>query len=107
MRFSTVATILLALIVGRCAIAKELSELKVLYIGSERTDQFMPFLKRHVAQAESRERKGFNPADAAAFDVVVLDWPQVVTEISNHQLGSCIGQRDAWKKPTVLIGSAG
>ena len=56
--------------------ARELKDLKVLYIGSERAGEFVPFLKKYVAQIDARKRSGFNAADAAAFDVVLLDWPQ-------------------------------
>ena len=49
--------------------AKELKDIKVLYIGSERTGEFVPFLKKHVAEVESRKRSGFNVADAEDFPI--------------------------------------
>jgi len=87
--------------------AKELKELKVLYVGSERPEQFLPFLKQHVAQVQSRNRSGFVPADAAAFDVVLLDWPQSGEISEMRKLKSPLGRREDWNKPTVLLGSAG
>src|SRR3954470_3881462 len=86
---------------------KELKELKVLYIGSERPEQFLPFLEKHVAQVESRKRSAFVPADAAAFDVVLLDWPQGEETREMRKLKSPLGRREEWSKPTVLLGSAG
>jgi hypothetical protein len=87
--------------------ARDLKDLKVLYVGSERTEQFVPFLKRYVAQVESRERTGFKPSEAAAFDVVLLDWPQSGGLDELKKLKSPLGKRDEWAKPTVLLGSAG
>ena len=87
--------------------AKELRDIKVLYIGSERTGEFVPFLKKHVAEVESRKRFGFNAADAEGFDVVLLDWPQGEETREMRKLRSPLGSREEWKKPTVLLGSAG
>src|SRR5439155_23218335 len=81
--------------------AGELKDLKVLYIGSERTGEFVPFLKKHVAQVETRKRTGFNAADAAAYDVVLLDWPQGEETREMRKLRSPLGSREEWKKPTV------
>jgi hypothetical protein len=87
--------------------AKELSELKVLYIGSERTAAYVAFLKKNVGQVESKNRKDFKPADAAPFDVVLLDWPQGEETREMRKLKSPLGDREEWNKPTVLLGSAG
>jgi len=46
-------------------------------------------------------------ADAQAFDVVLLDWPQGEETREMRKLTSPLGQRDGWNKPTVLLGSAG
>jgi len=86
--------------------AKDLSELKILYVGHERTDELVAFLKPNVAAVESRDRATFNPADAAAFDVVVLDWPQT-GQANFPPKKSPLGERGQWTKPTVLLGSAG
>jgi len=85
--------------------AKELKELKVLYVGEERSDQFVPFLSQAVGKLEARVRTGFNPAAAAGFDVVVLDWPQGREDL--QQIRSPLGSRETWTRPTVLLGSAG
>jgi hypothetical protein len=87
--------------------AKPLSELEVLYVGSERSEQFTRFLNGKVAQIETRERRGFNPGDAEPFDVILLDWPQGEETREMRKLTSPLGRRDAWHKPTVLLGSAG
>lgn len=71
--------------------AKGLKDLKVLYVGSERTEQFAPFLRKDVAQVESRSRHGFQPAGAAGFDVVLLDWPQGPETREMRKLRSPLG----------------
>lgn len=87
--------------------AKALADMKVLYVGRERADQFVPFLKENVAQVEAADRGGFKAADATDFDVVLLDWPQGGESSDLKKLASPLGARDAWSKPTVLLGSAG
>lgn len=89
------------------ASAKDLSELKLLYVGSERTGDFVAFLKSKVAQIESRPRAAFKVTDATPFDVVLLDWPQGDETREMRSLVSPLGRRDDWAKPTVLVGSAG
>src|SRR5207244_598768 len=76
--------------------ARELKDLKVLYIGSERTDQFVPFLKKHVAQVDTSKRSSFNAADAEGFDVVLLDWPQGEETREMRKLRSPLGSREEW-----------
>jgi hypothetical protein len=101
--------VLICAVLGALSLAarsKELSELKVLYVG-ERTTEFVAFLKHNVAEVQSRDRHGFNPADAAPFDVVLLDWPQGEETREMRKLTSPLGARDAWNRPTVLLGSAG
>ncbi len=91
--------------------AKELAELKVLYVGNRRAEEYVELLRGKVAQAESKERKQFAPADADSFDVVMLDWPQGEIDwngrVDLDRLGSPLGAREKWNKPTVLLGSAG
>ena len=106
-RFLMLASALLAAATSSSTWSKELSQLKVLYVGSERTTEFVAFLKHNVAQVESRPRAQFNPADAAPFDVVLLDWPQGPENRDMANLKSPIGPRASWTRPTVLLGSAG
>ena len=87
--------------------SKELSQMKVLYVGSGRGAEFVAFLKHNVGQVESRGRGPFNPAEAAPFDVVLLDWPQGPETQDMAKLRSPLGERNSWNKPTVLLGSAG
>jgi hypothetical protein len=86
---------------------KDLKDLKLLYVGAERTEEFVPFLKKYVAQVDTRNRHGFKPSDAAAFDVVLLDWPQGMETRDMTKLRSPLGKRELWTRPTVLLGSAG
>lgn len=90
--------------------AKELKELKVLYIGeagSPRSAAFNDFLKLKVGQVEIAARWLFKPDQAADFDVVLLDWPQSDRGDSANSKRSPLGDRQHWTKPTVLLGSAG
>jgi hypothetical protein len=87
--------------------AEELRDLKVLYVGSERASVYVSFLSGKVARIEARSRRDFQPRDAAAFDVVLLDWPQGEETREMRKLKSPLGRRDEWEKPTVLLGSAG
>lgn len=88
-----------------------LDQLKVLYIGdvdSSRATHFQGFLKHNVGRIEVASREGFKPAQAEEFDVVLLDWPQSdSTREDWKSRRSPLGARDAWTKPTVLLGSAG
>ena len=85
----------------------ELRELKVLYVGSERASAYVGFLSGKVAKFEAKSREAFEVRDAAAFDVVLLDWPQGEETREMRKLKSPLGARDEWEKPTVLLGSAG
>lgn len=96
-----------AALVQANAHAKDLSELKLLYIGSERTGEFVTFLKSKVAQMETRPRADFKVTDANGFDVVLLDWPQTGKREDFPPKASPLGVREGWTKPTVLLGSAG
>jgi hypothetical protein len=98
---------LLAMLLIQSSPAKELSELKVLYVGTERTSDFVDFLKAKVAKIEARPRAGFKASDAEPFDVVLLDWPQGEETREMRKLTSPLGARESWTKPAVLLGSAG
>lgn len=100
-------TLLAAASIQSTATAKELAEMKVLYVGSERTADFVEFLKPKVAKVETQKRAGFKAADAQRFDVVLLDWPQTGNREDFPPKASPFGARAAWRKPTVLLGSAG
>jgi hypothetical protein len=90
--------------------AVELGKLKVLYVGnarSARAADFKAFLGTNVARVEVAGRAGFDPAMAGAFDVVLLDWSQSDSRGAFPPTTSPLGERAAWTKPTVLLGSAG
>jgi hypothetical protein len=103
--FLTIPVLAMALI--QTSPAKELSDLKVLYVGTERTADFVGFLKSKVAKIEARPRAGFKASDAEPFDVVLLDWPQGEETREMRKLTSPFGARENWTKPAVLLGSAG
>jgi hypothetical protein len=86
--------------------AEALLPLRVLYIG-HRAGEFTPLLKAHFTNVASIAREQFKPAQAEAFDVVLLDWPQSQVMRRAWLDGSPLGKREEWKKPTVLLGSAG
>src|SRR4051812_27229288 len=83
--------------------ARELSELKVLYVGNERTADYGNFLKSKVDEFAAKSRSEFKPSDAGAFDVVMLDWPQSPETREMRKLTSPLGAREAWNRPTVLL----
>jgi hypothetical protein len=101
---------LLAVLLAQLCPAAELRDLKVLYVGnarSARAADFKAFLSTNVARVEVAGRAGFDPAMAGAFDVVLLDWSQSDSRGAFPPTTSPLGERAAWTKPTVLLGSAG
>ena len=106
-RASVLAAALLILARGMNLLAADAAlPQRVLYIGHRGAD-FEPLLKRNFSQAQIVSRDELKPAAANGFDVVLLDWPQS-EEARSERLGkSPLGTREAWGKPTVLLGSAG
>jgi hypothetical protein len=88
-----------------------LDQLKVMYVGdpdTPRATHFAGFLKHNVGRIEVTARDKFKPSQADEFDVVLLDWPQSDSARDDRKTArSPLGNRDAWSKPTVLLGSAG
>jgi|SRR5208282_2895526 len=102
--------IILGLLLAPLCPAVELRDLRVLYVGntnSARAADFAAFLSTNVAHVEIAARNGFDPAKAAPFDVVLLDWSQSDSRGQFPPQKSPLGERNAWTKPTVLLGSAG
>ena len=88
--------------------AGDLAQLRVLYVGSERADEYVEFLQGFVSHVEAVRRDEFRPEDGDAFDVVLLDWPQSPeARDEREEKYSPLGGRDDWGRPTVLLGSAG
>src|SRR5258707_151095 len=82
-------------------------DLSVLYVGNASTPRakaYADFLGQHFRKVETAERQRFDPKRAEPFDVVVLDWSQ---QDRPAKPTSPFGSKDAWNKPTVLLGSAG
>ena len=103
-------TFILAMLLIQLSPAAELRDLKVLYVDnatSVRAADFKAFLGTNVARVAVAARVGFDPALANQFDVVLLDWPQSESRGEFPPRKSPLGGRDAWVKPTVLLGSAG
>jgi hypothetical protein len=100
--------LLVALLVSSSAMlaAETVLPLRVLYIG-HRAGEFAPWLQAHFAKVETVALNQFQPPQANAFDVVLLDWPQSGAMRAAWLDGSPLGRREDWKKPTVLLGSAG
>lgn len=90
--------------------AADLDRLKLLYVGdseSARAQEFTGFLEMNVGSVEFASRENFQPQRAKGFDVVLLDWPQSSEARLERGMGSPLGTRSTWNKPTVLLGSAG
>ncbi len=109
MKSNSRSSILLALFLGSVPTqAKNLEELRVLYVGqpeSKRAQEFQEFLQPNLAALSLTHRETFQPREAEAYDVVLLDWPQQgdLKDPKGHPLGD----RADWNRPTVLLGSAG
>jgi len=91
---------------GRVRAEKRL-RLSLIYLKTEsdRAEEFTEFFRKHLVKVEAANRDGFDANRASAFDVVVLDWSQ--RDTSSKDAASPLGDRAAWSKPTVLLGSAG
>ena len=103
------AAALLSLLLHPAALADEKQDLSVLYVGNvdtPRAQAFAEFLRENFRKAETAARGGFDPKQAEDFDVVLLDWSQQ-DRGDLRTNASPLGPRDAWARPTVLLGSAG
>jgi hypothetical protein len=101
---------ILAMLLVQLSPAVELRDLKVLYLGnatSARAADFKAFLSTNVARVDVAWRATFDPVLASQFDVVLLDWPQSESKGQFPPKKSPLGERNAWTKPMVLLGSAG
>jgi hypothetical protein len=90
---------------GAPAEAAKKGDLSIFYIGNVSTPRgksYVEFLSQSFRRVEAAERKAFDPHKAADFDVVLLDWSQ-----GERQEKPALGNKDAWNKPTVLLGSNG
>jgi hypothetical protein len=81
--------------------------------GSERQKDFSRFLEQQYGNVQVVDRKTCDPKALQDADVVLLDWSQqedgVIAWMQDSKLKKhCpLGERDAWHKPTVLLGDAG
>lgn len=86
-------------------------QLDVVYLGNPDSDRFADygkFLEQHFQSVRTLPRDGFDPEAAGDADVVLLDWSQSDVDIMKmKEVESPLGDRDAWRTPTVLLGSAG
>jgi len=110
MKPALLASLLLAMLVPpvSASASKDLGEIRVLYVGipqSDRARDFQEFLQPNLAAIGVASRHTFRPAEAEGYDVVLLDWPQE-GELRD-QKGHPFGPLHEWRRPTVLLGSAG
>ena len=107
-RYLGLAALLIAALTAPTAAAPLNAPKRVLFVGNEKTPRtraFVELLKKHFARVEVADRKTFEPSAAADADVVLLDWSQRDAKFPHDP--SPLGKREAWKKPTVFLGSAG
>jgi hypothetical protein len=92
--------------------------LRVLYVGDKETDRaraYAAFLDEAFILSNVVDRRTFDPASVVNVDVVILDWPQDDLAESRggnaspweREVRSPLGDRRAWRVPTVLLGTAG
>jgi len=73
-----------------------------------RTKDFVDYLRTQFDSVTAVDRSSFDPSLAEDADVVLLDWSQSEVDLGKwQQLPSPLGERDAWRHPTVFLGSAG
>jgi hypothetical protein len=102
--------ILLSLLAGSALLAQTPAKLpqRLLFVGetahADRAREFTDFLSRHFARVDATTHEALTPAQSAGADVVLLDWHQGG---DGDRTKSPLGERDAWSKPLVLLGSAG
>ena len=73
-----------------------------------RTRDFVDYLGTQFTSVTAVDRDRFDASLADGVDVVLLDWSQSEVDITQLQkLPSPLGERDAWRHPTVFLGSAG
>ncbi|MCU0718510.1 MAG: hypothetical protein MUC83_02305, partial [Pirellula sp.] len=94
-------------VIAQTVPSRPLSELRILYVGNERAENYIEFLEEHVEAIEAVSRSDFQPKQASQFDVVLFDWPQNEETREMRKLHSPLGNRAEWDRPTVLLGSAG
>lgn len=81
-------------------------------LGTPRAEAFATFLAERFEDVRVYERDGLDPAQPAKADVVLLDWDQdagVMRWMRDRSVTveHPLGEREAWRTPTVLLGSAG
>jgi len=75
---------------------------------SARTKAYTDFLQQRFASVTTFDRDDADLAKVREADVVVLDWCQSAAAHKQRAARwSPLGKREAWDKPTVLLGSAG
>ncbi len=100
----------LAVVVFGQAESPSKSQLRILYVGEEdhadRTREFASFLGERFAAVRTVTHATVDAAAVDASDVVLLEWHQ--GREGTFPPKSCpLGARGEWRRPTVLLGSAG
>ena len=96
------------------------TQLRVLYIGNPQTDRgqaYAHFLGEHFELTGTIDRKRFDPKSAKSRRLMSWCWTGRKATSSTRSLRapggpeanlkSPLGERSTWRKPTVLLGSAG
>ena len=92
------------------------TRLRVVFVGNAdkaRALDFRKFLQEQFTRVDLVDRKSCEPKQLEKADVVLLDWGQrddgVMTWMMDRDKPRrCpLGRREDWRKPTVLLGSAG
>jgi hypothetical protein len=104
---------------GAHAQAEEPIALKVLYAGnpgSDRERDFTRLFEKHFAKVGTADYRTFAPAQAADYDVVILDWTSIYPRDKNGKIKEKLDGLDSptppklsdeYDRPTILIGAAG
>lgn len=94
-------------------------DLKVLYAGnpdSERTKDFVEFLKEHFVQVGTTDYSAFRENEAVGYDVAIFDWTSIYPRDADGKIdygGGSISSPTPpqltreFSRPAILIGAGG
>lgn len=84
-------------------------DLHVLYVAdgtsAVRANAFVGFLNERFTEVVVADHESFTSKAARAADVVILDWTMEKGDMPPS--ASPLGERSAWTRPTVFLGTAG
>jgi hypothetical protein len=106
-------------LLGQTASADEKISLKILYAGdpgSERSKDFVSFLRQHFTEVAETNYEKVNADETKPFDVVVFDWSSIYPRDKDGKIKQPMTSLRSPKspslprsfdRPAVLIGAAG